>query len=72
MTGWIRLTRQEIYGPVEKPVIVCVDHIQSFQEVTTPEGGTYTVLDMITGEIGVQESLDEVIVLITRASLNRT
>lgn len=65
ITGWIKLRRYDpfaIFADGLAPVYVSVDQIQAvYEEVDQDNDGvTYTVLDMITGEIKVDDGIDEV------------
>jgi len=65
ITGWIKLRRYDplaLYTEDGAPVYVSVDQIQAVYEETDPdnEGAIFTVLDMITGEIKVDDPIAEV------------
>jgi len=65
ITGWIKLRRYDplaIYTEDAAPVYVSVDQIQAVYEDTDPdnEGAIFTVLDMITGVIKVENPILEV------------
>lgn len=65
ITGWIKLRRYDpfvIFADDLAPVYVSVDQIQAVYEEADQDndGVTYTVLDMITGEIKVDDGIDEV------------
>lgn len=65
ITGWIKLRRYDPYAVWSADiasVYVSVDQIQAVYEEADPdnEGAIFTVLDMITGEIKVDDSVAEV------------
>ena len=65
ITGWIKLRRYDplaIFADDCAPVYVSVDRIQAvYEEVDRDnEGATYTVLDMITGAIKVDDPIAKV------------
>lgn len=66
MTGWIKLRRynpDSIFANDCAPVYVSVDQIQAIYEEADQnnDGAIVTVLDMITGEIRVDNDIKEVL-----------
>ena len=69
MTGWIRLTRRTD----DSYIYISVDHIQAVcEELGDFEDGTYTKIDMVTGEFEVKEPVEDVLKKIRLARPVRT